>query len=149
MSPAGGIVIGAARALRPTVEESTFLGRAGHIRWQSLRACDVQAFAVTRGTLQDARRWSVFGYVSSVNALLLRQRPLTFEMPHKLGAWWWPVVALDVRADGTCRADLGPPIVPETVAAVAQLQRLAQLQRYEPMTAPVQLQRLLQQRLAR
>jgi hypothetical protein len=150
MLPAGGIVIGGAPAVPPIVQESTIVSRlVGRLTWQGLPVADVEAVTVTRGRLEDGqlRRWYLAGYLTHANRLLLTKTPLVFKMPYKAGAWYWPVVAFTVT-DALISADLGPPIVPESVAAVSALQRLTQLQSYVQPGA--QLHRLAQlQRLVR
>jgi hypothetical protein len=117
------VIIGTAPAARPTVGASTVVGRCGRFTWHDYPAADVHVWTVTRSALQDGgRRWSLRGRLSHVNAYNLAQQPLILVVPHRRGAWYWPVVSLWVQ-DDRCQAALGEPITPATVAQTARVQQ--------------------------
>ena len=145
------MIVGQAPAVRPTVGASSIVGARGRLTWHDYAAGDVHVFTVTRSALQDGVRvWSLRGRLSHVNPYNLAQRPLHLVVPHKQGAWYWPVLGLLAQGE-IVQAALGEPIMPHTVAQTAHVQRLAQqrLTRGE-LLAQTALERLaVQQRLVR
>jgi hypothetical protein len=129
----GGLVIGQAPAVRPSVLDSTLTGVHGRITWHDYPACDVHRFTILRSAPQAGQRvWSMRGAVSHLNPLTIRQQPLVFVAPFlgkdrdgrpKPAAWYWPIVSLSVH-EPFCSVVLGPPIVPDTIDRTAQLQGL-------------------------
>ena len=80
---------------------------AGELRWgyhqaATLRGCEV---ACQEGT------WALAATVVVANAFRIAQRPLTFVIVHRKGAWSWPVLDLQF-SDGAVTARLGPPEKP-------------------------------------
>jgi hypothetical protein len=58
----GGIVIGGAPAVRPSVLDSTLTGVHGRITWHDYPACDVHRFTILRSRPENGQRvWSMRG----------------------------------------------------------------------------------------
>lgn len=76
----------------------------GRLRWGYHLAGTVRGGTVT---CTDGA-WSLVGTVAETDAYRLAQRPLSFVVMVKSGAWTWPIEALQI-ANGTLTARLGSP----------------------------------------
>ena len=81
-------------------------GRTALVKWSYYTAATLEGFHVVR---DDEAGWAMRGAVVSRDDYLLTQRPLVFVIPHAKGAWYWPVVRLEVNQQ-EMSAVLGPPV---------------------------------------
>ena len=83
---------------------SSITGVRGRVRWAYYDAAILAQYTLTR----EDGIWRLAGQVLMLNAIMLQQRPLLFEVPHAGGAWRWPIEVINVQ-DGRLSATLGPP----------------------------------------
>jgi hypothetical protein len=81
-------------------------GRVAHVQWLSYTAVTLDGFLIAR---DDETGWALRGTVQSSNAYQLAQSPLVLRVPHAQGAWYWPVVRLEIH-NRELSAVLGPPV---------------------------------------
>jgi hypothetical protein len=78
------------------LDAGTIRGAHGLVKSTYLTAAVITGFVVARDTLTGA--WMVRGTASACDAYLLNQPPHVFVIPHKGGAWQWPIESLRINA---------------------------------------------------
>lgn len=83
----------------------TMRGVTATIYWGYQLAGTVRDWTAVRSLAEPG---TVTATVVTSDAFRVSQRPLTFVVPHKHGAWRWPIAELQI-ADDRLTASLSPP----------------------------------------
>lgn len=76
------------------------------IKWSYYNAAAIEGYTVTRSPNGD---WSLRATVVMSDSFKLKQAPLVFVAPHDKGAWYWPIVEMNLQG-GVVTATLGNPV---------------------------------------
>jgi hypothetical protein len=79
--------------------------------WHHRVAVVLRTWAVNRESQHTGGdgSWRLSAMVERTDHFVVLQRPLRFAAARPGGFWYWPVLEIQLRGDGTLHARLGPP----------------------------------------